>query len=297
MSPLTSAPAGEDRPGLDGRVLVPLLEEDPVGVGRPPARAPAPVGVADELDQLARLVADAVDRAGGVVLDHVRPRCDLVQAVGRHRLVVELARVLSEARGPSVGCASESMKTPLGRFELEHERVPVGRLDPADAGHGTGAARRRADDVSVVRARVAVGDAGREAALDRVLHVRGGHLAVHGRAEADAVADAHGHRLAAVRDLRHRGGEIGDRLDARRLVGEQGTLGRVGDLVGERVVRGARVDVVDVAGGEHGDRAAARGRGGAAPSFRPAAAAAATPARTSDQCRDRCAAGSDSVDE
>jgi len=81
----------------------------------------------------------------------------------------------------------------------------------------------------------------------------------------------HRHRPAAVRVLRHRGREVQARLDARGLVGEQRTLRRVCDLVGELVVRGSRVYVVDVSGGEHRDRAAALGRSGclAAVSGRP----------------------------
>ena len=84
----------------------------------------------------------------------------------------------------------------------------------------------------------------------------GGDVAVDGRAEPDTVPDVDGDRPPAGETTGMCDARSGTAADARRLVGEQRTLRRVRDLVRERVVRLARVDVVDVTCRQDGDGAA-----------------------------------------
>ncbi len=105
-----------------------LLDLDRVEVGGPEVRARVPVRVADELDLLARRVAGELTI--GVVLDHVRPRCNLVLAVGRRVLGVELLRVVTRNR--RTDRESEGADHPeLARVgQLDLERLVVRTGDP-----------------------------------------------------------------------------------------------------------------------------------------------------------------------
>jgi hypothetical protein len=272
----------EDLSRRHGGVLEPLLEEDLVGVGRPPARLRVPVRVPDEVDQLAGLIADAVDVAGGVGLDHVRTGRHLVQSVVRQGLRVVLPRVLGwHRRGRRQ--PERADQHALRMLQLEDECCLVRRLDTADGGNVCRHLRRRSHEVAEVGRDVAVRDAAGEATLDRVLHVLRCDRSVDRRAEADAASDVHGHRLAVLRERRHLRREVGHRIHAVGLVGEQRSLGCVGDLVRERVVRLAGVDVVDVAGGQDGDRAALLGASAAGGGT---GVAAASGRGKDDACRD-----------
>src|SRR5439155_444594 len=135
-------------------------------------------------------------------------------------------------------------------------------------------------DVGEVR-EVPAGDVGVVAALQRVLDVRRGHLAVDRRAEADALADLDRDRLAAVADLGRARGEVGDGVGGvLGFVREQRPLRHVRDVEAVLVVRDAGIDEVDVAVVEHREVAAGLGlarrrAGGAADARRLVAPAAA----------------------
>src|SRR5437764_192285 len=76
-----------------------------------------------------------------------------------------------------------------GARQVDHQRLLVGRLD---ARYRLGLAGRvllGTDDVAPVGPGIAVAHLRQEVALHRVLHVRRGDLAVHGRAELDTRLD------------------------------------------------------------------------------------------------------------
>ena len=86
----------EDLARRDRGVVVALRHLDLVHVRRLVVGRLVPVRVADEVDAAAGLVADRLARR--VVLDHVRAGRDLVLAVHRRVLLVELRRVLLRHR-------------------------------------------------------------------------------------------------------------------------------------------------------------------------------------------------------
>ena len=233
------------------RVGEALLEVDRIEVRGAEVGARVPVRIADELDLLARGVAGELARA--VVLDHVRARRDLVVAVRRGVLRVELGGVVTRNRRTNRQSQGPDEAELTGVRKRDLERLVVRTGDSGDVGRlrrlllDRILSVRKADDVGEVQADVAVGNAGEQRPLDRVLEVVADDLAVDGRRELDARLKVVRDRLAVVRDRRLIGGDVGRGLRrVRRGPGQQLALrGRV-DHVAELVVRRARVDVVDV---------------------------------------------------
>ena len=235
--------------------VVALLDRDRVDVGGLVVGRRVPVRVAHELDLGARRVAGELARL--VVLDHVRTGRDLVVAVRGRLLAVELLRVLlrhrrrgrHRQRGGDDGAARG--------VELEDDRLVVGRLDARDLVRLAVLERLQARQGSHVGAHVRPCDLRGEAALEPVLDVGRGDLAVDRRAELHAGADLHRDGLAVLGDLRRTLRQIG--LEVARVVGlvrVERALRRVRDVHAVLVVRRARVDLVDV-GGVHDDQVTA----------------------------------------
>ena len=192
-------------------VVVALRHVDLVEVRGLEVEALVPVRVADEVDPASGLVADRLARR--VVLDHVRARRDLVLAVRRTEFSLSnLRRVLLRHRGRERQGerAGDDAAGALG--EVEDDRLVVRRLDAGDLRARLGA-DLRALEVTEVRAGVAVVDRVEEAALDRVLDVLRGDLAVDGRRELDARLDLDRDGLAVLGDLRIGLGEVRNRVD------------------------------------------------------------------------------------
>ena len=198
-----------------------------------------------------------------VGLDHVRAGVDRgLLAVGRGGLRVVLLRELLRdrdrdrhpegARGGRAGALRE----------VQDERVLVRRLDAGDL---LIVARllRDALDVAQVDAGVAVGDVGREGALERVLDVLRLDLAADGLGEHDPVLELDRDGLAVRADLRLALGEVRHGLrGVLRRVRVQAAVDRVHDPDRVRVVRLARIHVVDVTAGQDGQLAALLALGG-----------------------------------
>ena len=214
-----------------------------------------PVRVAHESDLPSRRVALALDVPRAVRLEHVRPGRDLVEAVVRARLRVVLRCVLL-GDGGRVRHDERTRHRRSRPLELEDDRVLVRSLDTGDRLRSLRRLGRRPDDVGEVEVHVPVRDADREAPLDRVLHVRGRHLAIDRRAVPDAALDSNGDRLAVARDLGKAGGEVRDGLHRVGRNRVQRPVHPVQDLPAERVVGLAGIDRVDIPGRDQLQRAA-----------------------------------------
>ncbi len=299
-----------------------LLDGDLVEVGgtevtlRRTARRTGPARVANQVDLLvgrvagelavALLVDDLAVVVDAGVLDHVRAGRDLVLAVRRRVLRVVLLRILLRHRGADrEGQGTDHADRGRVR-ELDLERRVVRRSDPADVGSAAGRVvlgllDRLVDplDPGQIGLDVAVRDARQQRSLDRVLDVLGGHRPVHRRRVLDVVADRVGDRLAVVGDGRGLGRQQRCcMLDVGRGVALERRQRRRVDHVGPLVIGRARVDVVDVAGRDHGQIAAGlrigwglgRGRvllgglAGAARARAVAATAGGKHQRRNDQC-------------
>ena len=184
----------------------------------------------------------------------------VVAVLGRAGRVVVLLRVLlrHRRRGRQRERPRDDRRTRTA--ELEDDRLIIRRRDAGDLLRLAVLVVLDALDVAHVGADVRTVDGLQEAALERVLDVRGRDLAVHRRAELHARRDLHGQRLAVVGDLRRAFSQVRLRVDrVVRLERVQRALRRVGDQEPVLVVRDARVDVVDIAGVHHRQVAALLG--------------------------------------